>query len=122
MISIAQRCRRSLRAKVQRALGVEKLEIAEDVGFDFVGLGFAIELLQVGDEFSDGVFAVAAGNDFEARAVEAESAFGHEQDSLALVFAEADACSELGFGIRVDRHRFDFSGWKEPGGGQPGWT
>jgi len=99
-----------LRDEVEGALGLEKLEVAEDVGFDFVRLGFAVELLQVGDELGDGVFAVAAGNDFEARAVEAESAFGHQQNFLTLVFAEADAGGELRFGVGINRHRFVFSG------------
>ena len=84
---------------------MEELEVAEDVGFDFVGFGFGVELLEFGDELGDGVFAVAAGDDFETGAVKAEGAFGHEQNFLALVFAEADAGGELGFGIGVDGHR-----------------
>jgi hypothetical protein len=101
---------------------VEELEVAEDVLFDFVGVGFGIEPLQVGDELGDGVLAVAARDDFEAGTVEAEGAFGHEENFLALIFAETDAGGELGFGVGVHRHRFVFSGWKAPGGGQPGWT
>ena len=103
-------------------MSVEKFEVAEDVGFDFVWFGFGVELLQCGDKLRDGVFAVAAGDDFEAGAVESESAFGHQQNFLALVLAEADAGSELRFGVGIDGHRFVFSGWKAPGGGQPGWT
>jgi hypothetical protein len=90
--------------KVEGALVVEELQIAEDVGFDFVGLSFGVELLQLGDELGDRMLAVAAGDDFEAGAVEAQSAFGHKQDFLALVFAEADAGGELGLGVRVDGH------------------
>jgi hypothetical protein len=41
---------------------------------------------------------------------------------LALIFAETDAGGELGFGVGINRHRFVLSGWKAPGGGQPGWT
>ena len=80
------------------------MEVAEDVGFDFVGVGFGVELLQVGDELGDGVLAVAAGDDFEAGAVEAESAFGHEKNFLALAFAEADAGGELRFGVGINGH------------------
>jgi hypothetical protein len=87
---VSKRC---LRAKVQGAPGVEKFEIAENVLFDFVWFGFAIELLQFGDQLRDGVLAVAAGDDFKAGSVEAESAFRHQQNLLALVFAKADAWS-----------------------------
>jgi hypothetical protein len=83
---------------------VEELEVAEDVLFDFVGVGFAVELLQVGDELGDGVAAVAAGNDFKAGPVETESTFWHEENFLALVFAEADTSGELGFGVGVGSH------------------
>jgi hypothetical protein len=83
---------------------VEELEIAEDVRFDFVGVCFGVELLQFGDELRDGVPAVAAGDDFEAGAVKAEGAFGHEQDFLALVFAEADAGSKLRLRVGIEGH------------------
>jgi len=92
------------RYKIEGALGVEELEVAEDVLFDFVGIGFGVELLQFGDDLGDGVFAVAAGDDFQAGAVEAEGAFGHEENFLALVFAESDAGGELRFGVGIDGH------------------
>lgn len=47
----------------------------------------------------DRVLAVAALDDFKAGADEAEGAFGHEQDALLVVFAEADARSEARFGV-----------------------
>jgi hypothetical protein len=68
---------------------LEELEVAEDVGFDLVRVSFGIELLQLGDELGDGVLTVSAGDDFKAWAIEAEGAFRHEQNFLALVFAEA---------------------------------
>jgi hypothetical protein len=80
--------------EIQSALIVEELEIAEDIGFDFCGLGFGIEFLEVSDDLLDGMFAVAALNDFEAGADEAKGAFGHEEDALIVVFAETDAGSQ----------------------------
>ena len=58
-------------------------------------------MLEFGDDFADGALAVAALNDFEAGAVEAESAFGHEQDLLIVVLAEADAGGEARMGIEI---------------------
>jgi hypothetical protein len=40
-------------------------------------------------------------DDFEAGAVEAEGAFGHEQDLLIVVLAEADASGEVWMGIEI---------------------
>jgi hypothetical protein len=58
----------------------------------------------------DGVLAVAALDDFEAGAVEAQRAFGHEQNFVALVFTEADAWNQVGTGILIDAHGLAFSG------------
>jgi hypothetical protein len=80
---------------------VEELEVAEDVGFDFGGLGFGVELLEFSDDLVDGVLAVAALNYFEAGAVEAQGAFGHQQDLLIVVLAQADAGGEAGAGIEI---------------------
>ena len=66
-----------LRLKVEGALVVEELEVAENVGFDLCGLGFGVEGLEFGDDLLDRVLAVAALDDFETRAVEAEGALGH---------------------------------------------
>ena len=63
--------------KVEGALVVEELQVAEDVRFHFGGLGFGVVLLEFGDDLLDGVVAVAALDDFEAGAVETEGAFGH---------------------------------------------
>ena len=90
--------------------------------FDFVRFSLGVELLQFGDELGDGVFAVAAGDDFKAGAVQTKGALRHQQNLLALVFTEADAGGQLRLAVRIDAHRSAFSGWKAPGGGQPGWT
>ena len=80
---------------------MEELQVAEDVFLDFFGLGLGIEFLQFGDELGDGVFAVAAGDDFEAGAVEAEGTLGHEQDLLVVILAQANAGREAGAGIEI---------------------
>jgi hypothetical protein len=82
--------------EVEGALVVEEFEVAENVGFDFGGFGFGVDGLEFGDDFADGALAVATLDDFEARAIEAKGAFGHEQDLLAVVLAEADAGGEAG--------------------------
>ena len=61
-------------------------------------------MLEFGDDFADGAFAVATLDDFEAGAVEAEGALGHEQDLLVVVLAEADASGEARLGVRVQGH------------------
>ena len=78
--------------EIEGALVLEELEVAENVGFDFGGLGFGVELLEFGDDLVDGVLAVAALDDFKAGAVEAEGTLGHEQDLLVVILAESDAC------------------------------
>jgi hypothetical protein len=83
---------------------VEELQVAKDVLLDFVGVGFGVELLQVGDELGDGVLAIAAGDDFKAGAVETQGAFGHEENFLAPVLAEADAWGELRFAVGLGNH------------------
>ena len=89
--------------KIEGALIVEQFQIAENVLFDFLRIGFGIESLQVGDDFFDGVFAVAALNDFEARAVEEQGAFGHEEDALLhAVVAEAAAGSETRTSVQIE--------------------
>jgi hypothetical protein len=92
------------RYKVEGALVVQQFEVADDVGFDFVGIGLGVELLQFGDELGNGVVAVTALHNFEAGSAEPEGAFGHEQDALPLIFAETNAGSELGFGVGIDGH------------------
>jgi len=88
--------------KIESALVVEELEVAEDVGFDFGRFGFGVELLEFGDDLVDGVLAVAALDNFEAGAVEPQSALGHEQDLLIAVLAVANASGEAGLGVWVD--------------------
>jgi hypothetical protein len=86
--------RADLLLEIEGALVLEEFQVAEDVGFDFGGVGFGIEMLEFGNDFADGALAVAALDDFEARAVEAQGALGHEQDLLIVVLAEADAGGE----------------------------
>jgi hypothetical protein len=90
--------------EVEGAFGVEELEVAEDVGFDFGWLGFGVQRLEFGDDLLDRVLAVAALDNFQARAVESERTFGHEQDALLIVFAEANARSEARFGVGTWSH------------------
>jgi hypothetical protein len=93
-----------LHLEIQGALVVEELEVAENVGFDFFGGGLGIEFLEGRDDLLDGVLAVAALDDFEAGAEEAEGAFGHEEDALMVVFTEADAGGQARDGGGIDRH------------------
>ncbi len=72
---------------------MEELQVAEDIVRDFFGLRFRVELLKLGDDLRDGVIAVAALDDFQARPVEAKGAFGHEKDALLVRIAEANARS-----------------------------
>src|SRR5712664_3037681 len=66
--------RRPLQLKVESALFLQKGEIAEDVLFDLLRLGSGIDLLQIQDDLLDGVLAVAALDNLEAWAVEAQGA------------------------------------------------
>ena len=90
--------------EVEGTLRVEELQVAEDVLLDLFGFGFGVDLLELGDDLLNGVLAVAALDDFEARTVEAKSALGHKQDTLIVIFAEADAHSEAGPRIRIHDH------------------
>src|SRR5205823_8111073 len=54
----------------------------------FSWLRLGINLLQLGNDLLDGVLAVATRDDFEAGAVEAQSAFGHLQNALLIVLAQ----------------------------------
>jgi hypothetical protein len=99
----------SSRLKIQGALVVEELKVAEDVGFDFFRGGLGIEFLEIGDDLLDGVLAVATLDDFQAGADKAEGAFRHKQDALIVVFPEADAGGEAGFAREGNAHRFSCS-------------
>jgi hypothetical protein len=78
--------------EVEGALVLEKLEVADDVGLYFRGVGLGVKSLEFGDDLVNGVLAVATLDDFQARAVQAEGAFGHQEDLLVVVLAQADAC------------------------------
>src|SRR5262249_18331443 len=78
--------------------------------------------LEFSDDLLDGMITVAALNDFEAGAVEAEGAFWHEEHALLIVFAEADAGGEagVGVGVRVGHRVFLWGG--ENRHVAPGWA
>jgi hypothetical protein len=73
--------------EVEGALVLEEFKVAEDVGFYPCGVGFGVEGLEFGDDLLDRVIAVTTLDDFEAGAVQAESAFGHQEDLLVVVLA-----------------------------------
>ena len=52
-------------------------------------LGFGIDFLQFPNDLFDGVLAVAALDNLETRAIQAQSAFRHEEDALLAVFPKA---------------------------------
>jgi hypothetical protein len=87
-------------------LVLEEFQVAQDVGFDFLWLGLGINLLKLGDDLLDGVVTVAALDDFEAWADEAEGALGHQEDALVVIFAEAAACRQAGTGLQIGCHDF----------------
>ena len=95
-----------LQLKVESALFLQKVEIAKDVLLDLVRLGFGIDFLQVHDDLLDGVLAVAALDNLQAWAVQAQGAFRHQQDFLALVFAKPAAGGELWARIWIDTHNY----------------
>jgi hypothetical protein len=57
---------------------MEPSQVIQDIGLDFFWFGFRVNLLQLGDDLLDGVFAVAALDYFEAGAIETQRAFGHQ--------------------------------------------
>src|SRR6266403_2961875 len=93
-----------LQRKVERALFLQKGEIAKDVLLDLLRLGFGIDLLQIQNDLLDGVLAVAAFDDFQTWAVEAQGALGHEQHALVVVFAKAASRGEARAAVRIRRH------------------
>lgn len=93
------------RIKIKGALIVQQRQIAQNIRFDFFGLSFGIDLLQIQDNLLDGVLAVAALDNLEAGAVEAEGAFGHEQHTLLVVFAKTASGSQARAAVRFRRHR-----------------
>src|SRR5258708_6283029 len=75
--------------KIEGALVVQEGEVAEDILFDLLRCGLRINLLQFRDDLPDCVLGVAALDDLQTWAVEAQRALGHEQHALVVVFAEA---------------------------------
>jgi len=80
--------------EVEGAFLLEEGQVAKDIGFNFVGVGFGVKLLEFRDDPLYGALTVAALDDFQTGAIEAERALRHEKDTLTLIFAEADAGSE----------------------------
>src|ERR1700687_5594212 len=93
-----------LRLKVERALFLQKGEIAKDVLLNLLRLGFGIDLLQIQNDLLDGVLAVAALDNFEAGAVQAQGALRHEQNALLVVFPKAAAGSQERAAVQFRRH------------------
>jgi hypothetical protein len=91
---LRSRIPKKLRLEIERALLFEKSQVAKNILFDFLRLGFGIDSLQVADNGGDGVLAIATLDDFEAGADQTQGAFGHEQDSLLIVFAKTTTGSK----------------------------
>src|SRR5260370_19696513 len=83
-----------LQLEIESTFLLQKSEVAEDVLLDFLRRGFGIDLLQIHNNLLDGVLAVAALDDLQAGAVQAQGALGHEQHALLVVFAQTAAGSE----------------------------
>src|SRR3989442_10317566 len=94
----------ALQLKVERPVFLQKGEIAKDVLFDLMWLGFGIDLLQIQNNLLDGVLAVAALDNFEAWAIQAEGTFRHEQDEMLVVFAKAASRSQARAAVIFWRH------------------
>lgn len=109
--------------EIQGALFLEALQIAEDILLDFLRRRFRIQFLQVRDDLLHGVISVAALDDFQARAVEPQRAFRHQEHARRLrLFIEAAARREARALGWIGRHADSFAGQNAPGGGQPGST
>ena len=108
--------------EVEGALVMQSGQVVEDIGLDFFWFGFRVNLLQLADDLLDGVLSVAALDNFQAWAIEAQCALRHKQDTLLIVFTEATAGSESWMRLQVRCHALFSLGTKAPGGGQPGFT
>ena len=85
--------------------------------------GLGVERVKFFGDLLDSVFAVAELHDLEARAVEAQGAFGHQQHARLLrFFVEANSGCQVRRRGHFRLHADSFAGWKAPGGGQPGFT
>src|SRR5882724_1587827 len=102
-----QKCppqRRPLQIKIEGALVVQQGEVAQYILRDFFWRGLGIDFLKIRDYLLDRVLAVAAFDDFQAWAVEAQGALGHEQHALVVVFAKAASRGEARAAVRIRRH------------------
>ena len=94
----------ALQLEIEGTLLMQESEIAEDVLRDFLRLGFGIDFLQIHNDLLDSVLAVAALDNLEAWAVEAQRALRHEQDALLIVFAKAASWSQARAAVQFGRH------------------
>lgn len=90
--------------EIECAVFLQQFQITQNVGFNFLGLGFGVKFLQIGDNFGNSMLAVATCNDFQAWAIQAKSTLGHEEDALVVIFTKAATWGKLGLCIRIDRH------------------
>jgi hypothetical protein len=103
-------CGVQLSSEVESALIMQQGQIAEDVRLNFLGLGLGINQLQVLDDLLYGVLAIATLDYFEARAVEPQCAFGHEQHPLIVVVTQATAGRKARMRLPVGSHTKIISG------------
>src|SRR5260370_40490656 len=96
--------------EVEGALFLQEREIAKDVLLDFVRLRFRINLLQLGDDLRHSVLAVAARNNLQARAIQAQSTFGHEQDTLIVALSHAAPRREPRPAVSLRCHALSLAG------------
>jgi hypothetical protein len=99
----------ALQLEIEGTLLMQESEIAKNIRFHFLRLGFGIDFLQIHDDLLDGVLAVATLDNLEAWAVEAEDAFRHEQDALLVIFPKAASWSETRAAVQFRRHRKFFT-------------
>ncbi len=99
----------ALQLKVERAVFLQERKIAKDILFDLMRLGFGIDLLQIQNNLLDGVLAVAALDNFEAWAIQAEGTFRHEQHTLLVVFAESASGRQARAAVQFKRHLETFT-------------
>jgi hypothetical protein len=95
----------ALHLEVERTFLLQKSEIAENILFHFLRLRLRINLLQLGNDLLNGVFAVAALDNFKTGTVQAQRALWHQQDALLIIFSETATGSEARAAVQFGRHR-----------------
>src|SRR5438445_850974 len=92
--------------EIESAFFLQESKVAENVLLDFLRRGFGIDLLQIRNDLLDGVPAVAALDNFQAGAVQAEGALGHQQHALLVVFAKPATRGEAWTAAQFRRHPY----------------